>query len=328
MTNELVSQKPYERLPLVINTWAFINATKAAWEVLKSGKSALDALETGCSTCEEEQCDGTVGYGGSPDEYGETTLDAMVFDGDTMDMGAVAGLRRIREAASVARLVMENTDHSILAGDLATLFAKQMGFEERPLATNESLTMWKNWTSNDCQPNFWKNVTPDPRKSCGPYHKNTKAKSYERLSNKFNENNHDTISMVAIDAKGSVVAGTSSNGAKFKIPGRIGDAPIPGAGAYADSHVGAAVATGDGDVMMRFLPSSTIVHMMKNGVHPHQAAKRLITQIAKRYPNFSGALIAVAKNGNYGAACHGIPVFPFSVAQGNSVRIHKIKCIQ
>lgn len=314
--------------PIIINTWAFTSATKAAWKALNSGKSALDALEIGCSTCEEEQCDGTVGYGGSPDENGETTLDAMVFNGDTMEVGSVAGIRRIKNAASVARRVMEHTGHSILAGDLATQFAKHMGFKEETLSANTSEKMWENWKASDCQPNFWKNVVPDPKKSCGPYNPTS---SFERAVEsrdmlKFGRLNHDTISMVVIDRQGSIVAGTSSNGAKFKIPGRIGDAPIPGAGAFADSSVGAAVATGDGDVMMRFLPSSTIVEMMRNGVSPQVAAQRLIKRIAKFYPTFSGALIAVSKDGQFGAACHNIPAFPFSVARYGSVHVIKTSC--
>ncbi|CAA9995441.1 unnamed protein product [Nesidiocoris tenuis] len=299
-----------------------------AWEALNSGKSALDALEIGCSTCEDEQCDGTVGYGGSPDENGETTLDALVINGDTMEMGSVAGLRRIKNAASVARKVMEHTGHSILAGDLATAFAKQMGFREESLSTNHSTEMWQKWKESQCQPNFWKSCTPDPNKSCGPYTPLTVPQhAAPMLPRNFGRFNHDTISMIIVDSNGSVVAGTSSNGAKFKIPGRIGDAPLPGAGAYADTTVGAAVATGDGDVMMRFLPSSTIVEMMRNGAHPQEAVNKLIKRISKYYPSFSGALIAATKDGEYGAACHGISTFPFSVAYKGSVQVLTVKCI-
>uniref|UniRef100_A0A0K8SGT2 N(4)-(beta-N-acetylglucosaminyl)-L-asparaginase n=1 Tax=Lygus hesperus TaxID=30085 RepID=A0A0K8SGT2_LYGHE len=314
------------KTPLVINTWAFSAATEAAWRALKSGRSALDALEIGCSTCEELQCDGTVGFGGSPDENGETTLDAMVFNGDTMEMGSVAGLRRIKKAASVARKVMEHTGHSIIAGDLATEFAKTMGFKEETLTTNVSSAMWREWKASNCQPNFWKNCSPDPLKSCGPYKPLVMRKTSNAKRQEFGRFNHDTISMIIVDSKGSVVAGTSSNGAKFKIPGRVGDAPLPGAGAYADSRVGAAVATGDGDVMMRFLPASTIVEMMRNGVHPQVAAKKLILRIARFYPEFSGALIAVSKDGEYGAACHNIAEFPFSIAKGGSVKVLKTPC--
>uniref|UniRef100_A0A1Y1LW67 N(4)-(Beta-N-acetylglucosaminyl)-L-asparaginase n=1 Tax=Photinus pyralis TaxID=7054 RepID=A0A1Y1LW67_PHOPY len=151
----LISQVFGHPFPLVINTWGFMEATKAAWTEISSGGSRLDALEVGCSKCEMLQCDGTVGFGGSPDENGETTLDALMFDGVTMDMGAVAGLRRVKNVISVARRVLEHTSHSLLVGSLATKFAKQMGFKEESLSTNNSLSMWKQWMVNRCQPNFW-----------------------------------------------------------------------------------------------------------------------------------------------------------------------------
>lgn len=106
-------------LPLIINTWAFVNATRVAWYTLNSqGATVLDAIERGCQQCEAEQCDGTVGYGGSPDENGETTLDAMIMCGTTMNVGAVGCLRRIKNAISVARYVLERTHHTLLVGEL------------------------------------------------------------------------------------------------------------------------------------------------------------------------------------------------------------------
>ncbi|CAB4034920.1 N(4)-(Beta-N-acetylglucosaminyl)-L-asparaginase-like [Paramuricea clavata] len=130
------------QLPLVVNTWGppFFNATKKAWTVITNGvSSSLDAVELGCSVCEVEQCDGTVGYGGSPDENGITTLDAMIMDGDSLDVGSVGCLKNIRGAISVARSVMVHTGHTLLVGEDATQFAKQMGFKEQSLETNRSL---------------------------------------------------------------------------------------------------------------------------------------------------------------------------------------------
>lgn len=154
---------------LVINTWGFVNATANAWKTLKSSDNPLLAVEKGCSTCESERCDGTVGYGGSPDEHGESTLDAMIMDGPTHQAGAVAGLRRIKNAISVARAVMNYTKHTILVGDLATQFAIDMGFQQEDLHSVESMSKWIDWFKNNCQPNFRKNVMPDSSSSCGPY---------------------------------------------------------------------------------------------------------------------------------------------------------------
>ncbi|XP_068627545.1 N(4)-(Beta-N-acetylglucosaminyl)-L-asparaginase-like [Battus philenor] len=318
--------------PIVITTWNFVNATVAAWEILKDGGTALDAIEGGASVCEEQQCDGTVGYGGSPDEDGETTLDALLMDGRTINVGAVGALRKIKNAIGVARHVLENTKHSILVGSQATQFATQMGFHEESLTTPESKKIWSIWANeNNCQPNFWMNVKPNPNSNCGPYHHKTKhstSKFKTRLIDRFN---HDTIGMVAIDKNGDIAAGTSTNGAKFKIPGRVGDSPIPGSGAYADNEVGAATATGDGDVMLRFLPSFLAVEEMRRNSSPTDAAQTAIRRITKHYPDLMGAVIAINKDGDFGAACHGLGGMPFPfVVYDNThevYKLHKVDCL-
>lgn len=130
---------------MVVNTWDVTEATHAAWHVLKKGGAALDAVERGCTACEEAQCRGTVGFGGSPDENGETTLDAMIMNGDTMEVGAVASLRHIKAAISTARLVMERTGHTLMAGLQAAQFAQDMGMEVSNLTTEESAEIHRKW---------------------------------------------------------------------------------------------------------------------------------------------------------------------------------------
>ncbi|XP_011301966.1 N(4)-(Beta-N-acetylglucosaminyl)-L-asparaginase isoform X2 [Fopius arisanus] len=301
---------------MVVITWDYQDATDLAWKVLnEEKKSSIDAIEAAGSLCEEMQCRTTVGYGGSPDEAGETTLDAMIMDGVNMDVGAVGGIRKIKSAISVARKVLENTKHTLLCGDQAKEFAVKMGFKEESLTTNSSIDMWQKWKANNCQPNFWKNVSPDPSKSCGPYtRKEQSCTSYDTSNLICGEDNHDTIGIVAVDINGRIAAGTSTNGARYKIPGRIGDSPIPGSGAYADQQVGAAAATGDGDIMMRFVPSFLAVEEMRRGATPTAAAVKVIARIVKHYPTFTGGVIAIDTNGKYGAACNGIPSFPFYVA--------------
>ncbi|XP_068182211.1 N(4)-(beta-N-acetylglucosaminyl)-L-asparaginase isoform X2 [Antennarius striatus] len=261
--------------PVVINTWPFKNAAAVAWDTLQSGGSVLDAVEKGCALCEVEQCGGSVGYGGSPDETGETTLDAMIMNGDTMEVGAVANLRRIKNAIGVARAVMERTEQTMLVGESATMFAENMGFIAEDLTTTKSMNIFSQWLKGNCQPNYRKNVVPDSSKSCGPYKPSATLKQSNRTQH-ANPNSHDTIGIIALDQDGHVAAGTSTNGLTHKVPGRVGDSPIIGAGAYADSSAGAAAATGDGDVMMRFLPRLTlrVVHIIfsprqKSQVHPY-----------------------------------------------------------
>lgn len=302
-------------IPIVVNTWPFLNATAKAWEtVYVKKRSALDAVEQGCTTCEEEQCDGTVGYGGSPDENGETTLDAMIMDGATMNVGAVGALRQVKSVMSVARKVLEHTSHSMLVGESATDFAVKMGFTKENLSTPDSINMWQNWKQKNCQPNYWMNVEPDPATSCGPYTPVQKSEVKAQHTKDQSSLGHDTIGMIVIDFKNQIVAGTSTNGMRHKIPGRVGDSPIPGSGAYADNEVGAACATGDGDILMRFLPSFLAVEEMRRGATPKDAAKTAIDRIARHYPKTMGAVVAVNKNGEYGAACTGMQKFSFSVS--------------
>lgn len=317
-------------IPIVITTWSFTNSTVKAWEVLNNGGTALDAVEQGASVCEDQQCDGTVGYGGSPDENGETTLDALIMNGRTMNIGAVGGLRRIKHAISVARHVLDHTKHSFLVGELATQFAVEMGFQEESLTTSVSKKLWMKWhNEHHCQPNFWLNVSPDPTRNCGPYQKHEYSQHLLKKSHlNVDRFNHDTIGMVAIDQHGDIAAGTSTNGAKYKIPGRIGDSPIPGSGAYADNDVGGAAATGDGDVMLRFLPSFLTVEEMRRGSSPTDAAKTAVARIASHYPDFMGAVVALKNDGEYGAACHGINTFPYVVydKKQSSYQIVNVSC--
>lgn len=152
-------------------------------------------------------------------------------DGQTMNIGAVASLRNIKDAIAVARHVLENTKHTLLVGEEATNFALSMGFKQENLSTAKSKQIYNDWKLRNCQPNFWTNVIPNPSMSCGPYEPVTgthSKNSINDINSFFSENNHDTIGMVAIDKAGKIVAGTSTNGASHKIPGRVGDSPIPG----------------------------------------------------------------------------------------------------
>ncbi|XP_038683284.1 probable isoaspartyl peptidase/L-asparaginase 3 isoform X2 [Tripterygium wilfordii] len=269
-----------QQYQLVVSTWPFVEAVRAAWRAVDNGSSAVEAVVEGCSACEELRCDGTVGPGGSPDENGETTIDAMVMNGVTMEVGAVAAMRYVKDGIRAARLVMQHTKHTLLAGEKASDFAISMGLPgPTNLSSLESIEKWKKWKKDRCQPNFWKDVVSADR--CGPYHpKNDTQHSMGACSNvdlmgtmnarsfHFGHHSHDTISMAVIDKMGHVAVGTSTNGATFKIPGRVGDGPIAGSSAYADAEVGACGATGDGDIMMRFLPCYQVVESMRQRMDP------------------------------------------------------------
>ncbi|KAF4636313.1 hypothetical protein G7Y89_g1785 [Cudoniella acicularis] len=307
--------------PLIVNTWPFTAATHAAYLSLTSSPTSdpISAVVAGCSKAEELQCDFTVGWGGSPDSNGETTLDALVMRGSDQNMGAVAGLRGVKDATRVARDVMELTKHSLLAGELATEFAIKQGYKNESLTSEYSRSLHDEWVKKGCVPNFWE----DGR---GCYGSVVEGRA---VRNQFNEHNHDTIGQIALQSDGRMAIGMSSNGAKHKIAGRIGDAPIPGAGGYVDDEVGACVATGDGDVMMRHCPAFLGVELMRTGMTPQKAADEAVKRIAKKSTDFSGAIVCVSKDGEHAAAAHGFQNFSYSVQNGGKgeedVRVIKIQ---
>ncbi|KAK7422477.1 hypothetical protein QQZ08_009465 [Neonectria magnoliae] len=295
---------PSPGVPMVINTWGgdFTAATDAAFSALQRDTvSALDAVEIGCITCEHNQCDGSVGYGGSPDENCETTLDAMIMDGTTMKSGAVAALRKVRNAISVARHVLEYTTHTMLAGDFATDFAIQNGFKAENLTTEASAKQCLEWKEVQCQPNYRLNVSPNSSSSCGPYLPQTGGS----ISGHTGQASHDTLSIIALHANGTMAAGTTTNGASHKIPGRVGDGPITGSGSYVDGDVGGCGATGDGDIMMRFLPCYQAVENLRRGMSPIEAAEDAVLRMVKKYPHVSSGIVVVDNKGEHGAAGSG-----------------------
>ncbi|GFY84396.1 N-terminal nucleophile aminohydrolases (Ntn hydrolases) superfamily protein [Actinidia rufa] len=291
-----------KKLPLVVSTWLFLEAVKAAWRAVDSGFSAVEAVvEAFVEKLDKysvftNQSPGpyVVGPGGSPDENGETMIDALVMDGATMEVGAVAAMRYVKDGIRAARLVIQHTDHTMLVGEQASIFAMSMGLAgPTNLSSMESLEKWMKWKKNDCQPNFRKHVRPIG--SCGPYHpEETMGQSQSKCLMANQADNQMEIISCRWD---TLLLGTSTNGATFKIPGRVGDRPIAGSSSYADNEVGACGATGDGDIMMRFLPCYQVVESMRLEMEPELAAKDAISRIARKYPNFVGAVFAINKQG-------------------------------
>lgn len=317
------SASPSTDFPIIVNTWGgdFTTATDAAFLALtRDGVSALDAVEIGCTTCERNQCDGSVGYGGSPDENCETTLDALIMDGTTMNSGAVAALRRVKNAIAVARRVLEYTTHSMIAGDQATQFAIENGFEAQDLSTGQSADKCRVWGENKCQPNYRLNVKPDPSTSCGPY----EPQFGHLIQRQTSQASHDTLSLIAIHADGTMAAGTTTNGASHKIPGRVGDGPIVGSGSYVDGDVGGCGATGDGDIMMRFLPCYQAVENMRRGMTPTEAAEDVVLRMLRKHPDVSSGIVVVNNKGEHGAAGSGW-TFMYSYRDGNMKETQVVK---
>ncbi|XP_070552391.1 N(4)-(beta-N-acetylglucosaminyl)-L-asparaginase-like [Ptychodera flava] len=269
-----------DELPVVLVTWKYPEATIGAWDSITGSGSAVDAVEKACNICEDNPsiCRDSVGFGNKVDDRGDVTLDAMIMDGITHDVGAVGGIGRVKRAISAARFVMEHTRHSLLIGEQAAIFAHNFGkLPNESLQTERSRNNYETWSNNrTCQPNFWENVTPDPSSSCGPY--SPAEPSSREILHELDIDDHDTIGIVVIDEDSNVACGTSTNGLSYKIAGRVGDSPIVGAGCYADNDVGGAAATGNGDIMIRLLPSYQAVENMRRGMSPSEASAEALSR--------------------------------------------------
>jgi L-asparaginase/N4-(beta-N-acetylglucosaminyl)-L-asparaginase len=276
--SDLRAAQAHESGPVFLSTWVHGKpANERAAEVFKAGGNLLDAVEKGINVAENDPNVTSVGYGGLPNAQGVVELDAAIMDGTRHRAGAVCSLREIKNPISVARLVLEKTQHTTLAGEGALRFALQMGFRPEQLLTPESLKKWLEWKANPQRKTFWLNPA----------------------------DNHDTIGMVATDGKGHVVSGCSTSGLAWKIPGRVGDSPLIGCGVYADNNVGAASATGNGDLMSNYCTSISIVHYMARGASPQDACTELLEHMVKTDPdNRTGdvCVIAINNRGEIGAA--------------------------
>jgi N4-(beta-N-acetylglucosaminyl)-L-asparaginase len=332
--------------PLVVHTWGAFSetgATAAAYDALlgrgdsnpNESRRVLDAVMAGSSTCERMQCGKTVGYGGSPDGDGGVSLDAMIMDGDTMDVGAVSNLRHTREAIAAARLVLEYTEHTQLAGEEADRFASQFGGLTRyeSLTTDGSTSMWSDWKANNCQPNFFKknaHIVPNPGEHCGPYSvgKPREGRGEKVMGSRLPTTSHDTISVLAVDESGHIACGSSTNGLRHKIAGRVGDASTPGGAAYCEDGVGACVATGDGDIHLRFLPCLRVIESIRRGMRVQDATDEVMGVMLTKAGPFDGAIVAwSAKDHEIGSSTVG-DTFSFSyayISDGGGIQVVPVR---
>lgn len=261
-------------LPLVIATWHVIDATAKAMEVLQSGGTALDAVEQGCRVEEANEKGQSVGKGGLPDREGNVTLDACIMDKHG-NCGSVVYLQNITHAVSVARKVMEDTPHVMLAGKGAEQYAYELGYKKENLLTEASKKAWEDWKVES---------------------------EYKPI---INIENHDTIGMLAIDKNGDISGACTTSGLAYKMAGRVGDSPIIGSGLFVDNEIGACVATGLGEEVVKTVGSFLVVELMRQGKSPQEACEEAISRIVNKpnsdYKNFQVGYIAVNKQGVTGS---------------------------
>ncbi len=256
----------------VISTWEHgVAANEAAMAVLTRGGASLDAVEAGVRVSESDPECRSVGLGGRPNAAGVVQLDAAIMDGPTARGGSVACIERIENPISVARKVMDHTRHVLLVGDDAREFALQHGFVERELLTDAARQLWEEW----------------------------KAEPETTL-----EEDHDTIAMCGLDVTGHLAVACTTSGLAWKLPGRVGDSPILGAGSFVDDEVGAAGATGVGEEVLQTCGSFLVVENMRRGMDPTSACADAVDRILRKHPaaaELQVAYIALRVDGAIGA---------------------------
>jgi N4-(beta-N-acetylglucosaminyl)-L-asparaginase len=297
---------------IVISSANGLRACERAMGILARGGDTLDAVVAGVNINEEDPEDNSVGYGGLPNEEGVVELDASVMHGPTRRAGSVASLRNIKAPSKVARLVMEQTDHIMLAGEGALRFARACGFKEEDLLTEKSRLAWLVWKQSlrdrEDHNNWGPGLDAPPARKTSLF----PSASEESLAWAREVAMHPpagTINCLALNAKGEMSGVTTTSGLAWKIPGRVGDSPIIGAGLYVDQDVGAAGSTGRGEENIRVAGAHSIVENMRHGMNPKEACLDVLKRIARNFDNdrarlnkFDINFYALRKDGEYAGA--------------------------
>jgi len=288
-----------------------VTCVERAFSMITGGADVLDALIAGVNIVELDPLDNSVGYGGLPNADGVVQLDASCMHGPKKRAGAVAALEGVRTPSLVARAVMETTDHHLLVGEGAQRFARTMGFKiEEDLNTERSRRLWLEWKRRTDPLHYL-----DPAKRAEAFYEAGRQMAREGLIDP--EHLHGTINCNGVNARGDVCGVTTTSGLSWKIPGRVGDSPVLGAGLYVDGDVGAAGSTGRGEANLFNLCSFVIVEEMRRGRHPKDAGMEALrriksTTIEKRLlnsrgtPNFGITFYAVNRKGEYA----GVGMYP------------------
>lgn len=325
LSAELLIQRTVR--PVVISDfsgWEFKNggaenAVQRAFRLITEGKDVLDALIAGVNIPELDPLETGIGYGSLPNADGVIQLDASCMHGPRKRAGAVAGIEGVRTPSLVAQAVMDHTDHHLLAGDGAQQFARAMGFTiEDDLNTDNSRQLWREWKRR-LDPERWLDPNGDGRKPKPRHEKDPGELAARGLAagrsmvrdGLIREGSFwGTINCDAIGPTGDICGVTTTSGLAWKIPGRIGDSPILGAGLYVDNEVGAAGSTGRGEANLYNLSSFLVVEGMRRGLSPKDAGMEALKRIrantvearllnAKGNPNFNIRFFALNKRGEY-----------------------------
>ena len=309
-------------------------AIQVGYDMLARGADPLDAAIAAVQLVELDPTDTSVGLGGLPNADGVVQLDASCMHGPTRRAGAVSALEGIATPAAVAKAVMDRTDHIMLTGAGAKRFALEMGFREQDLLTEETRQIWLRWKSRLNPNDNWLDLPETRRRPPVPGRPSPGSPSDDLLSLFYDEDGiphtYGTINMNAVTASGDIASVTTTSGLSWKIPGRVGDSPIIGAGQYCDNDVGAAGSTGRGEANIKVCGAFLAVEFMRQGLAPKDALvkvmQRVIAMTEKRLldeqgrPYFDLSFYAVNKRGDYAGAT-AYEGGNFAVCDANGARV-------
>jgi N4-(beta-N-acetylglucosaminyl)-L-asparaginase len=279
---------------ICISSITGLRATQRAMDLMKQGADTLDAVIAGVNIQELDPEDTSVGYGGLPNEEGVTELDASVMHGPTRRCGSVGAMRGCRTPSKIARLIMEQSDHIMLVGEGADKFAVAMGYPTESLQTEKSRLAWMVWKQSlrdrEGHTNWGPGLDAGPQKPApiASLKQLFPRASEATLAWAWDVAMHPTtgtINCLALNEKGEMSGTTTTSGMAWKIPGRVGDSPIIGAGLYVDQDVGAAGSTGRGEENIRIAGAHTVVENMRHGMSPRDAGLDALKRIARNFRN-------------------------------------------
>lgn len=307
---------------------------KKAYDMVANGADPLDAAIAGVNMVELDPNDMSVGLGGLPNEDGVVQLDASCMHGPTKRAGAVGCLEDFATPSLVAKAVMDHTDHIFLVGAGAKKFALEMGFKEQNLLTEKSREAWLKWKSRLSPGDSWLDVpddsVPAKRRITPSTPQHGDGDEHVFLDERGVPHTFGTINMNAVTANGDIGSVTTTSGISWKIPGRVGDSPIIGAGQYCDNEVGAAGSTGRGESNIKVCGAFLAVELMRQGKSPEEALlevmRRVIAMTEKRLlddrgrPYFDLSYYAVTKDGRY-AGSSAYEGGQFAVADASGARL-------